>query len=51
MAKECHMERERHQEAEIRELRAHLEQKELEWRKNDWNHQDELKERDGNIEK
>ncbi|XP_071815250.1 coiled-coil domain-containing protein 57-like isoform X2 [Apostichopus japonicus] len=50
MAKECHMERERHQEAEIRELRAHLEQKELEWRKNDWNHQDELKERDGNIE-
>lgn len=45
------MERERHQEAEIRELRAHLEQKELEWRKNDWNHQDELKERDGKIEK
>ncbi|KAJ8037533.1 Coiled-coil domain-containing protein 57 [Holothuria leucospilota] len=50
-AKDCHTEREHHLEGEIRNLRGQVEALELERRKEDWNHQDVLKERDARIQK
>lgn len=49
--KDSLVEKERHLEGEIRNLRAHLEERELDRRKSDWQHQDEVKEKDAEIEK